>query len=499
MTFQSRWWLPMLMAGSLVVACSSGGGGGGTTDASTTTDTPVTDATTDTTSPTDTGGDARTDARTDTSPTDRPATGACASVTDISSMMPGSDGAIHVTGNNESGAPMSLGALPDTCVNGGRGGEKGSVVVYSYTMRAAGTLRVSTTNAGTSDAMFDTVVAVLSTCSVGGAALACNDDTGDAAPHRLHSRAQTSALMAGQRVFIVVGGYGMDAASASTGDFELTVQEAPPTPVGGACSAGAVCVANATCVANVGSTTMGTCLANGANRGICRTSGTACDTGLTCTVEMPSADANGQCLPPSMVGQPCGQLGVCVMSSVCPNFLIGGSSSMGDAGVVDGGATDAGSGMDGGTTPAVTRVCVAPVAEMEPNNTPAMPQAAVTSSTVFRGALTAGDTDCYSVTVPAGTSIFAETSDFNGTCNLGDGADTVLRVYRMGETMPLAENDDAAGRGLCSTLNSTATPVTALTRVAAGTYSVCVSAYSMPDAGTPADPIMSYYLTIGLR
>lgn len=497
MTFQTRWWLPLAMVGSVVMACGSENGGGSTPDASTTPDSSMNaDATSDMT-PTDAPADRPGDRPADSTPTDRPATGACASVTDISSMMPGSDGAIHVRGNNESGAPMSLGALPDTCVNGGRGGEKGAVVVYSYTMRAAGTLRVSTSNPGTTDAMFDTVLAVLSTCSVGGTALACNDDIGDAAPHRLHSRAQTSPLMAGQRVFIVVGGFGMDAASASTGDFELTVQETPPTPVGGACMAGSVCVTSATCVANVGSTTMGTCLANGANRGICRTTGTPCDTGLACTVETPTAEANGQCLPPAMVGQPCGQLGVCVMSSVCPNFLIGGTSSMGDAGVVDGGTVDAGS-MDGGTTPAVTRVCVAPVAEMEPNNTPAMPQAAVTSSTVFRGALTAGDTDCYSVTVPAGTTIFAETSDSNGTCNLGEGADTVLRVYRMGETMALAENDDATGRGLCSTLNG-ATPVTALTRVTAGTYSVCVSAYSAPDAGTPADPIMQYYLTIGLR
>lgn len=494
MTFQSRWWLPMMVVGSLAVACSSGGGGGTTTpDASTPTDTSVTtDATSDMTTPTD----ARTDARADTTPTDRPATGACATATDISSMTPGSDGMIHVMGNNESGAPMSLGALPDNCVNNGGAGEKGAVVVYTYTMRAAGTLRVSTTNPGTTDAMFDTIVAVLTTCSVGGAAVACNDDTGDAAPHRFHSRAQTTPLMAGQRVFIVVGGYGADAASGSTGDFELTVQEAPPTPVGGACGAGSVCATGATCVANIGSTTMGTCLASGSNRGLCRTTGTACDTGLSCTVEMPSAGANGQCLPPAMVGQPCGQLGVCVMSSVCPNFLIGGSAPS-DAGVVDAGATDAGSAMDGGTTPAVTRICVAPVPETEPNNTPAMPQAAVTSSTVFTGALPDGDTDCYSVTVPAGTTIFAETSDTNGTCNLGEGADTLIRVYRQGETTVLAENDDAAGRGYCSTVNG-ATPVTALTRVAAGTYSVCVTSYA-GDAGTPGSPISRYYLTIGLR
>ncbi len=497
MTFQTRGWLPMLMAGSLVVACSSGGGGGGTTtpDASTTDVSTMNDASNDmTTTPTDASTDRPADRPAD-AVTDRPslAAAACAAATDLSSMMPGSDGMIHVMGDNSSGAPVQLGALPETCVNGGNGGEKGSVVVYSYTMRSANTLRVATTNAGTSDAMFDTVVAVLSTCSASGSALACNDDTGDAAPHRLHSRAQTGALMAGQRVFIVVGGFGDDATMGSTGEFELTLQEVPPTPVGGACMAGTVCATNSVCIPNVGSTTMGTCLANGSSRGLCRNSGMACDTGLQCTVEAPAEDNPGQCLPPAMVGQPCGQLGVCVMSSVCPNVLIGGAST-GDAGVDGGTVTDGGTSMDGGTTPAVTRRCVAPVAEAEPNNTPAMPQAPVTSSTVFRGALTAGDTDCYSVTVPGASTIFAETSDANGTCNLGEGGDTILRVYRQGETAVLAENDDISMTNLCSRVNGASTA--ALARVAAGNYVFCVSGYAAPDAS--AAPLMNYFLTVGL-
>ena len=490
MTLQTRWWLPMVMAGSLVMACGSSGGGGGTTtpDASTT-DAPMTDATTDMGTPTDAPTDRPAD-RADVA-TDRtsPAAAACASATDISSMTPGSDGAIHVMGDNSSGAPVQIGSLPDGCplnTSGGDQGYKGNVVVYRYTMRSAGLLRVSTNNPGTEDG-FDTVVAVLSACTASANSLACNDDVGGG--NFTSTATTTTSLMMGQSVFIVVGGWGTDPAKGATGAFELTVAETAPTPVGGPCMAGTVCVANAVCIPNIGSTTMGTCLANGASRGLCRTSGTACDTGLQCTVEMPSEDAPGQCLTPAMVGQPCGQLGVCVMNSVCPNILIGGAST-GDAGVSDAGTST----MDGGTMPAVTRRCVAPVPEVEPNNTPAMPQATVTSSTVFHGALTAGDTDCYSVTVPAGTTIYAETSDANGTCDLGEGGDTVLRVYRQGESAVLAENDDISSSNVCSRLNGASTA--ALARVAAGTYSVCVTGYAAPDAS--AGPIMSYYLTIGL-
>src|SRR5688500_17770396 len=122
MTFQSRWWLPVAMAGSLVVACSSGGGNtplptldGGTDD------TPVTNDMTST-------GDGPTGDATGDRPADRPADrpgdattdrtqppGPCSMAMDISSMMPGPDGAIHIMGNNEAGAPVTLGMLPMNC------------------------------------------------------------------------------------------------------------------------------------------------------------------------------------------------------------------------------------------------------------------------------------------------------------------------------------------------------------------------------------------------
>ena len=172
------------------------------------------------------------------------------------------------------------------------------------------------------------------------------------------------------------------------------------------------------------------------------------------------------------------------MMAFCPNFATAAPVS-GDAGV----GTDAGA-------PVSARYCTLPTAEIEPNNTAAAPQAAVTQTTVFHGALATGtDVDCYAVTVPVGTSLYAETSDANGTCALGDGEDTVLNIYRQGETTALATNDDAASMYLCSRISGT----TAVTRVPAGTYSICVSAYGATgDAGGTPTAIPSYYLTVGI-
>ncbi len=515
MTFQTRWWLPMAMASSLVVACgSSGGGGGGGATVDAGTDTPVTSDITATDAPADRPADATTDRV--TPPVDRPAgPNPCAAPTDISSMMPRADGAIHIMGDNGAGAPVQLGALPMGCplgTSGGDKGYKGNVVVYRYTMRATGLLRVSTNNPGTEEG-FDTVVAVLATCSATGASLACSDDVGGG---NLTSTATTSApVMMGQSVFIVVGGWGTDPAKAAQGTFELTVAETAPVAIGGACMAGSVCASGSACVPNVGSTTMGTCLANGANRGLCRVMAPNCDTGLSCTAAEPTAAAPGQCLPPAGLGEPCGAVGICSMGNVCPNFIApatvtppprpvdaGSDAAVDatapsdvtatDAASADVPASDAGAPTDAGA-PVASRRCVAPVAEVEPNNSQMAAQAAVTTSTTFRAGLTAGDVDCFAVTVPVGTTISAETHDATGTCNLGDGADTIVRVYSMGGAMPIAENDDIAMGNLCSRLPGT---TAALTRVPAGTYQVCVSGYAAADAGST--PIMNYYLTIGL-
>jgi len=165
--------------------------------------------------------------------TDRPSTAvdrpapqaACAAPRDLSSETPDTMGIIRVMGNNEGAALDTVGALPAACLPSE--GTKGGVVAFRYTMRAAGTLRVSTNNEGTT---FDTIVAVLPTCATTAVPLACNDDAADApddGPLQYASTATSSALTAGQTVFIVVGGWGKEAETAETGDFVMTVREVP--------------------------------------------------------------------------------------------------------------------------------------------------------------------------------------------------------------------------------------------------------------------------------
>jgi hypothetical protein len=169
------------------------------------------------------------------------------------------------------------------------------------------------------------------------------------------------------------------------------------------------------------------------------------------------------------------------MWAFCPNLTA--AAPAGDAGV----AADAGA-------PMLARYCTTTTAEVEPNNTPAAPQGPVTQTTIYRAAIgTGADVDCFSVTVPAGATLYAETSDANGTCVLGTGEDTVIKVYREGNATPIATNDDA--QGLCSRLDGRTLP--ALLRVAAGTYSICVSPY-LAMGETEGTPIESYYLTVGV-
>lgn len=474
--------LATMLASGLLMACSSDGGGG----------TPTADAgmTTDMGPGSDVPGDVSTDVR-DVPRTDvqRVDAGnlvaeACNAATDLSSMTPGSDGSIRVMGDNTEGPAVQIGdlglAAEGGCLGATSGGDgaKGATVVYRYTTRTAGILTVSTVGAGTD---FDTVVAILPTCTAAATPLACNDDTAGG----LSSTARTSmALTMGQTVFIVVGGWGATSKGAETGNFQLTIRESAPIAVGMPCALGEVCAAGSVCV---GATAMnsGVCTADGSAPGAaCRAAAPFCDGALSCSVMTPSMVNRGICRRTVGVGEVCGPTAVCGSMGFCPNFATAVPAGGGDAGVP----------ADGGVRPPASRLCATPSMETEPNNAPAMPQAATTSTTIYRGSLSTGaDVDCYSVTVPAGATLYAETSDANGTCDLGDGEDTVINVYRQGTAAAIATNDDLAMGNLCSRLAGATTP--ALLRVAAGTYSVCVSSYLEMGEGTP---IASYYLTIGV-
>ncbi len=315
---------------------------------------PTPDASTADVAPADAAADVAQDA-----PVDRPARPPlpmCTAATDLSSMRPGSDGAIHVTATNADSELDRFGDYADACFSGGAVGQ---LMLYSYTMRAAGSLRVSTANAGTASATFDTFVAVLGACIPTAHSLTCNDNTtepGTAALHARHSTATTGTLAAGQRVYIVVGGRGNTPATAQTGAFELTVREnaagaengpcryagdaceaglqcsalAPgpesegvckrPVAVGSMCVAGDLCIRGSTCIASAADNTRGTCVGDGANGGVCLVGRTPCNTGFSCTVAIPAPDATGLCRPTLMANAECDVAqvnGVCGAGTSC--------------------------------------------------------------------------------------------------------------------------------------------------------------------------------------
>jgi hypothetical protein len=567
-------------------------------------------------------------------PPDRPAPPPlpeCPGVTSLAEMSPGADGAIHVRGDNTSSELDRFGTFPASCV---MGGASGNFVLYSYTMRAAGSLRVSTANAGTTSAMFDTVVSVLSSCIASSRSIACNDNVGGTGVHARHSTATSGLLAANQRVYVLVGGRGAAAASVTSGAFELTVQElaqgadrgpcrtmgeacdsglqctvlAPtvegtgicrmPTAAGMTCVAGDFCTRGTTCIATPGDTSRGTCVMDSTNGGVCFVGRTPCAMGLSCTNPQPLPDATGLCRPTLMANAECDAAqvtGVCATGSTCraaptamapgrflcfaagtrggtcltgeprcetgttcstttpatcraevarrePCDLSGnatvctaGTSCAPDAMFAGGTCQSDGSApgtvcrgadprCDSGLTceavggrnicrsvaamdapcdwryssvscassaqclpGGITRgVCAVAIAEVEPNNAPAMGQGPVTTSGIFRGSITAGDIDCYRITVTMGTSLFVETNA--GTPNTcPTGADTFVTVYNPMGTA-IATNDDIAQNQTCSRINGFASGP--LNNVAAGDYAVCVRAFSATAS------IASYHVTI---
>ncbi|MFO0610084.1 MAG: hypothetical protein U0324_43395 [Polyangiales bacterium] len=357
MTFYSRWTLPAAMACGLLAACGSSGGNTPTP----TTDVPAADTSMDDAAmpdgggmdvsgdrPADVAGDRPAD-RADAAG-DRPAAmNACSSATDISMRMPGTDGAIHVMGELVANDGPQLGVLMSCRVPADA---KINAVAYRYTMRAAGNLSLTTIAPGT-DAGLDTIIAVLPTCSPTATEIACNDDT---AQGNVRSTLNTPMLMAGQTVFIVVGGYGAMGGGDTEGPFELLVRESQPGGMGGSCrlmapfcdmglqctaaaptmaapgtcltpvavgmpcTAMSLCITGSACIANPGSTTMGTCRADGTAGGLCRVTGMACDMGLACTQRMPTMAARGVCRTSVAAGAECDPtqaMNVCATGTSC--------------------------------------------------------------------------------------------------------------------------------------------------------------------------------------
>jgi hypothetical protein len=133
-------------------------------------------------------------------------------------------------------------------------------------------------------------------------------------------------------------------------------------------------------------------------------------------------------------------------------------------------------------------VCRATVAEgMDAPNTPAMAGMARTLPQVIRGDLMPGtDVDCFNVTLPAMRGLVIQVSDGAGACPAMADPIVTLRDA-MGRT--IAQDDDSWN--LCSYIDTRENPLTRT--LAAGTYSVCISAY--PGMMGPV-AIMNYALSL---
>lgn len=179
--------------------------------------------------------------------------------------------------------------------------------IFRYVMRAAGSLRISTTNPGT-DASFDTTLTVLPRlfCIPNPYALYCNDDdpTLDAsARNRATSLVVTPLLTAGQTVHIGVGGLsGTGVIGTNVGNFELTVEEIAPLTDGAACDRRGyrgACAVGSSCVGPVMASYDGTCQRDAT------APGTACDPQMNCAAGL-ACDLNTlTCYRVQPDGMPC--------------------------------------------------------------------------------------------------------------------------------------------------------------------------------------------------
>ena len=281
--------------------------------------------------------------------------------------------------------------------------------------------------------------------------------------------------------------------------------------VGMPCGAGlGACATGSTCAGPSGSQR---CVADGAAGGACRTAmgSMPCDAMLTCTA--------GTCFRTVAAGAACDVTDTtarCAMGTSCAPMGTGATCQMNGSaagtncaamplcatGLTCDGDTAANVCRRAGTagmacnqqfnsvacpmgtaclaTSATAATCTATRAETEPNNTPAMPQAAVSTGTAYSGTVGMGtDTaDCFAVTVPAMGGLNVETAS-PGDPGCADN-DTVVTIYNAMGTQ-VARNDDGPRRGLCSFATARG--------LAAGTYSVCVEGF---------DAAATYTVSIGV-
>ncbi len=235
--------------------------------------------------------------------------------------------------------------------------------------------------------------------------------------------------------------------------------------------------------------------------GVCRrrvARGGACDATLrttACAVEdgCTSADFTepGQCAAPGTVaGADCrGTEPRCDGALECSNFsryrstcrVVASVGSACDLGGIRTLCPDATRCVP--TTASSTPTCMSAVAEVEPNDAPAAPMAAVARSTLYAGAVSTSDPqDCYAVTVRAGESLYLETVARGLRLSLHGPSGTELGRW-------VVSGEGGAGP-LAGSARLRPETVSVLRELGAGTYAVCM--------GSRGGAAMSYQLAIGV-
>ncbi|MEI8255754.1 MAG: hypothetical protein WCJ30_08790, partial [Deltaproteobacteria bacterium] len=240
---------------------------------------------------------------------------------------------------------------------------------------------------------------------------------------------------------------------------------------GAACTITDLCATASSCVQDgTGRPYMGHCRPAGTVAGAeCRSTGTACDAGLTCSSWIPeegvcqsAGTAGGACVPRNAsVRCPTGQM--CRSSSI----LVGTCAA----------ATNE------GTTA---------------NDVPATTLAATTTPAAISGSLASFDIDCFALNVPAGSGIYAAATAPSGVCG-GSAAQAELQisVYKLtGTSLRLLGEDTGSGTFRCPRVDAHDAEFAWArnTGAAATTMYVCVH-----NNGTSREPISAYALSLDVR
>jgi hypothetical protein len=139
-------------------------------------------------------------------------------------------------------------------------------------------------------------------------------------------------------------------------------------------------------------------------------------------------------------------------------------------------------------------VCVQPSNEQEHNDAPASAQSLgmLTGPMAVHAAIDpAGDVDCFSVQLAAGTNLFVEANDGGGGC----GADLRAELYRAGEAESFDGDDDSGRMSNFACPRVDPSDHEDLRAMTAGVYIVCVRA-SEPADSPPTVTLAHYSVQI---